>query len=285
MELFVGVLLALGVLLVYATVVEIRLFEYLPFRNWGSRLRNYLLKAGLDHRQRILFLIVVVGLPAFVLLISYGLTRVWPVAIAMMAAVVPLPWGWLRMRLEKRRQRFANAWPDITDSLLTAVRAGVSLPEAVVQLAVVGPETTRPFFQKFATDYRTSGRFDEALYELQRSLYDPTADRVIEVIRLSREVGGNEMGNILRDLSMMMRENLRISGEIQARQSWIVNAARLAVAAPWIVLLLISTRTDAGQAYSSATGMMVLACGGIACTFAYWLMQRLGRINLDHDRR
>lgn len=281
---FLGFLLSVGVLLVYAAVAEIKLFHYLPLQNWFERFRNYLQKAGLEQKQRVFFLTVVAGLPTAMLLTSYSLTGVWPVAIAVTAAVVPLPWGWLRARMEKRRQLFANAWPDITDSLLTAVRAGVSLPEAVVQLAVVGPEVTRLYFQTFATDYRTSGKFDEALSNLQHRLYDATADRVIEILRLSRAVGGSEMGNILRDLSTMMRENLRISGEIQARQSWIVNAARLAVSAPWIVLLLISTRTDAGHAYSSATGMMVLACGGIACTFAYWLMQRMGRISFTESR-
>lgn len=279
-----GIMLAVGILLVYAAFAQIPLFDFGTLQIWLEKFRNYLQKAGLEARHRRVFLGVVVGLPGLVLLLSFSLTQIWPVAIAVTAAVIPLPWGWLRARMEKRRQLFASAWPDITDSLLTAVRAGVSLPEAVVQLAVVGPEVTRPYFQSFAADYRTSGRFEDALTQLQLRLFDPTADRVIEILRLSRAVGGSEMGNILRDLSTLMRENLRISGEIQARQSWIVNAARLAVAAPWIVLLLISTRTDAGRAYSTATGMMVLACGGIACTFAYWMMQRLGRINLEEGK-
>lgn len=283
MGIILGITLSIGILLVYAAVVDYRILDYRPFQTTLRRFRTTLLKAGLNARQRRIFVAFTGIFPLLVGITVYNLTKVLPVAVAVTAAVLPLAPGWLRARLASRRQLIASAWPDITDSLLTAVRAGVSLPEAVVQLAVLGPEVTRPFFVAFAADYRSCGRFDEALERLQVNLADPAADRVIEIIRLSRQLGGNEMGNILRDLSAMMRENLRITGEIEARQSWIVNAARLAVAAPWVVLLLISLRTDAGKAYSTSTGMMVLACGGIACTFAYWLMQRLGRIHYGQE--
>lgn len=279
MGVILGVCLAVGVLLVYSAVLDLHLSAQSNWRRKYLAARQVLTKAGLIGNQQAVFLCLGFATPLLVGLVVYSLTQVLPVAIAVATAVTPLPWGWLRGRLRKRQQLFAYAWPDIVDSLLTAVRAGVALPEAVVQLAQSGPEITRPYFQKFASEYRGNGRFDEALENLQNSLADATAKRVFEVLRLGREVGGSEMGNILRDLSTMMRENLRINGEILARQSWTVNAARLAVAAPWLVLLMISIRTDAASAYSSTAGMMILAFGGIACTFAYWLMQRLGSLN------
>lgn len=283
MPIILGVTLAVGLLLVFASLTDYQIFNYRPLQTLFTRGAATLTKAGLTVPQRRIYLGVTLGAPLLVFGIVYKLTQVAPVAAAVTAAIIPLPFGWLRGRLAKRRQLFANAWPDITDSLLTAVRAGVSLPEAVVQLAETGPEVTRTFFAEFAADFRSSGRFDDSLERLQSRLYDPTADRVLEIVRLSRQLGGTEMGNILRDLSVMMRENLRITGEITARQSWIVNAARLAVSAPWAVLLLISLRTDAGKAYATATGMMVLACGGIACTFAYWLMQRVARVHYGQE--
>ena len=35
-------------------------------------------------------------------------------------------------------------------------------------------------------------------------------------------------------------EALRVAREVESRQSWTANAARLAVVAPWVVLLLMS---------------------------------------------
>jgi tight adherence protein B len=57
-----------------------------------------------------------------------------------------------------------------------------------------------------------------------------------------------------------------------------VNAARLAVAAPWIVLGLVSLRPEAVAAYNSTAGLLVLAVGGMMCALAYRLMVRIGRL-------
>lgn len=60
-----------------------------------------------------------------------------------------------------------------------------------------------------------------------------------------------------------------------------MSAARLAVAAPWIVLAMLSTRPESVQAYSSTTGAMVLLAGAVLTAVAYWLMVRIGRLPED----
>ena len=63
---------------------------------------------------------------------------------------------------------------------------------------------------------------------------------------------------MLRTLSAMVRDDARTRGEIAARQSWTVSAARLAVAAPWLTLVLLCTRTEAAHAYATPAGAVVL---------------------------
>ena len=58
-------------------------------------------------------------------------------------------------------------------------------------------------------------------------------DRLVESLRIAREVGGTDLGHLLRTLSGFLREDARTRAELETRQSWTVNAARLAVAAPW----------------------------------------------------
>jgi len=60
--------------------------------------------------------------------------------------------------------------------------------------------------------------------------------------------------------------------------SWTVNAARLAVAAPWIVLAMLSSRPGSLQAYSRPAGVLVLAIGGVLSLVAYRVMVRIGRL-------
>jgi len=60
--------------------------------------------------------------------------------------------------------------------------------------------------------------------------------------------------------------------------SWTGNAARLAVAAPWIVLAMLSSRPESLQAYSRPAGVLVLAIGAALSFVAYRVMVRVGRL-------
>lgn len=278
MSIVIGLLFSGGVILMWRAItvaprVHIRLSHI-----WSNPIRTRLVRAGMNQRQRQLFYAVSAGAPTVTFTIVYAMTHTWTVALAVALALTPLPWSWLKRKHIRNRAQMIEAWPTIVDSLLSGVRAGVALPEAVIQLASSGPEITRPYFQTFAREYRASGRFSEALSTVQSELLDSTGDQIFEALRLARELGGSELGNLLRDLSTVMREDARIRGEILARQSWTVNAARIAIAAPWIILVLISTRTDAASAYSSLTGVTILATGGFLCAVAYWLMQRIGAL-------
>ena len=58
-----------------------------------------------------------------------------------MAAVLPV--AVLRGRALRRLREHAELWPDAVDNLASAVRAGLSLPEALMQLGERGPEGLR----------------------------------------------------------------------------------------------------------------------------------------------
>jgi tight adherence protein B len=95
---------------------------------------------------------------------------------------------------------------------------------------------------------------------------------------MAREVGGTDLGRLLRTLSTFLREDARTRSELETRQGWTVNAARLALAAPWILLLLLSSQPDAVEAYNSAAGTAVLVVGGGTSFVAYRLMLRIARL-------
>jgi tight adherence protein B len=166
----------------------------------------------------------------------------------------------------------------VVDDLASGVRAGMSLPDALSRVGEHGPHALREPFVAFGLEYQTTGRFGTCLDHLKATLADPVGDRVVEALRVAREVGGGDLGALLRALSGYLRDDLRTRAELESRQSWTVNAARLAVAAPWAVLLLMSLQRDVVSRYASVSGSLVLVAGGALCLLAYRLMVRIGRL-------
>lgn len=211
-------------------------------------------------------------------LLTYGLTSVPAIAAvaALAAGFAPRLWvaGRRRRVLEDTRRR----WPDLVDDMASGVRAGLGIGEALADLVDRAPAPLVPAFTAFAADMRTSGRLGDALANLKSDLADPVGDRVVEVLRTAREVGGSDVGLVLRTLAAFLREENRTRAELAARQSWTVNGARLAVASPWLVLLMLGTRPDAAAAYRQPTGVLVIAVGAAISALAYVAMLRLGRL-------
>lgn len=185
--------------------------------------------------------------------------------------------------LQGRRERRAadqrrTAWPDVIDNLGAAVAAGMSLADAVCAVAISGPVCLRGDFARFAADYRIFGNFNNAVLSLRDRLADPVADRVCEALLTARELGGRDLGSILRALGEFVRQELRLRGEAEARRSWTVNGARLAAGAPWAVLALLASRPGTVEAFRTPLGSILLCATATVTVVAYWLMVRVGRL-------
>ncbi|RHW27607.1 type II secretion system protein F [Nocardioides immobilis] len=272
----VGLGVGLGALLIWSAFATPR--PPRPDAATPGRVEQLLAEAGMGgvSSRSLLLLCGAAGMVVAVIVLAISRTAPLAVVVGVLAAYLPI--AVVSGRVRRRRREFAEVWPEAVDDLTSAVRAGMSLPDAVAALAVRGPEPLRPAFESFALDYQVSGRFGDCLDRLKARLADPVGDRVVEGLRVAREVGGGELGRLLRNLSAYLRDDLRTRSELEARQSWTINGARLAVAAPWVVLLLMSFQTDVITRYRSATGAVVLAVGAALCVFAYRLMMRVGRL-------
>ncbi len=279
---FIGLLAGLGLMAIWLGLSS-RRPRSKPTTRKPSRLREQLAQAGLSS-------VSPAQLVAMQALAALVVTTVATVATSSLAVSVVfglfaalLPRMLVTRMRRKRQADLRELWPEVVDNLTSGVRAGLSLPEALSAIGARGPEALREPFRRFGTDYRTTGRFNESLDRLKDALADPVGDRVCESLRVAREVGGTDLGRLLSTLSSFLRDDARTRAELLARQSWGINAARMAVAAPWLVLVLLATQQETLTAYDSAAGVAILTIGAVVTVGAYRLMIRLGR--LPEDRR
>ena len=248
---------------------------------WSADVTDLLVQAGAEGATPAGLLGGCLACAAITAVLVAALTGAPAIALSFAAMAGYAPLALVRARARRRRAALRALWPEVVDHLSSGVRAGLSLAEAVGQVGERGPVQLRPAFRAFAADYRATGRFGDCLDQLKGRLADPVADRIIEALRLTRDVGGTDLGRLLRTLAAFLRADLRTRGELEARQSWTVNGARLAVAAPWVVLALLATRPEAASAYDTPAGAAVIGVGGASSVLAYRLMLRIGRLPED----
>jgi tight adherence protein B len=275
-----GLVFGLGVLLIWRSGPR-RPQRRRTTSSATTRVHDLLVQAGYPSITVAQLYAICVVAGVLTVVVVGGVSHSITIAVAFGCFAGYAPIALVKLRRRQRQSELRTVWPDVVDNLVSAVRAGLSLPEAVGQLGVRGPEPLRDSFRMFADDYRASGRFGECIDRLKARLADPVADRIVESLRLAREVGGSDLGRLLRTLSQFLREDARTRAELETRQGWTVNAARLALAAPWAVLGLLALRPEAVDAYDSAAGALVLAVGGAVSVAAYRVMLRLARLPED----
>ena len=272
----VGLGVGIGLVLIWSAFVLPRTPRVTP--RAAGRLSALLARAGLGQVSPRSFLSLCLAMAVLGGLVMQVVSQTPPVAVVFAGLAGYSPVALVTGRARRRQREFAEVWPEAVDNLASGVRAGLSLPDAVAALGVRGPEPLREAFAAFAVDYQVSGRFGESLDRLKVRLADPVGDRVVEGLRVAREVGGGELGRLLRNLSGYLRDEARTRSEMVSRQAWTVNGARLAVAAPWLVLLMLSFQAEVIRRYSSPAGAVVLGVGALTCLVAYRLMVRIGRL-------
>ena len=250
-----------------------------PLEGMRARLRQ----AGLGQVPLALLVVVSALLGIAAAATASALSPVLALAVAAGVVAAALPFVIVAGRARARSRATRAVWPDLVDHLVSGLRSGLPLTESLAALAHTGSTETREVFAAFDRELRASGNLGVALDGLKLRLSDPVADRIVETLRMSREVGGAELPQVLRNLAAWLRQDAALRAEVEARQGWIRTAARLGVAAPWVVLLLLSSRPEAASAYNSPLGLGLLAVGLVITVVAYRIMLAVGR--LPEERR
>lgn len=258
MSLVVGLGLALGTCLMWmknADQTRVRLFPFLSGR-------SLLVAISLALLVHVLVKITVLSLLA--LLMSF--------------------WVFSRLDLQQKERAArhrAEAWPDLLEMLVSSIRAGMSLSSAIASLKEAVPEPLKKTISPLFLQLNDGRSIAHTLDAWQEAAEDSVVDRVALALRLSAAVGGRALPVVLLNLASYLRAEARTRAELTARQSWTVNAARLAVAAPWLMVLILGVR--ARDAYQTPTGSLVLLVGACATWVGYEWMVSLAR--LPQERR
>ena len=205
-------------------------------------------------------------------------TRSIVISLAFGALAAGIAFVTVRAKNNLNEAALIAAWPEVIDHLMSGIQSGLSLTESLAGLSTRGPEVLRPAFTQFKATLYGSGDLTQAIEELKALFAHHGSDQIFEALIISKALGGSELLQILRSLGDFLRQDLALHREIEVKHGWIKNSAHLSAAAPWILLLLLSTQPSTAAAYSTTTGAMILIAGLVMTGIAYIWMNRLGRL-------
>jgi tight adherence protein B len=184
----------------------------------------------------------------------------------------------LKQLANQRSEHLTQIWPEVIDHLVAGLYSGLSISEALSELAIRGPEVIRADFSWFNNELRNGSEFTDAINRLRNKFAHHGSDQIFEALLLSKTLGGGELLNTLRTLGSFQREDLILNKEIAIKHGWIKNSAHISAAAPWVLLIMIGTQSGTATAFATPKGLMILIAG-IAMTFlAYLWMSKISKL-------
>jgi len=242
------------------------------------RVRDLLTKSNLTFLSPIQFCISVVAALALIWLLVYGITGSNPIALSICLCATAQGMESFNARVASHALRANLEWPKYLDAVHSLVWSGATLQEAIIDSAKHSPSNVRDAIRELEVDEAGGLPFDQCLDNFKIRLANPVADRFVELTRIAHFSGGRGYLAALRNQSSQLRQENAVWSEIKAKQNWVLSTAKLAILAPWLVLLLLGFRRETAEAFETETGLAVLAIGLIASILAFKLIKSLGKL-------
>jgi len=136
----------------------------------------------------------------------------WAPGLALGAA----PYLFLLQKRKLRLRRFSELLPEAIDLMSRGLRAGQALSASVETIAQESDEPLRSEFRRAADEQSFGLPFREAMINLSRRVPVTDLQFLVTAILVQKETGGN-LAQILDKASHVIRERVRVAGQMRIR--------------------------------------------------------------------
>jgi len=151
--------------------------------------------------------------------------------------VVPL--GWVLYKRSVRFNRFNLQLPDAVDLIGRALRAGHSLPSAMVTVSDESSDPLGPAFRHCADEMNYGLPFREAMLNLYRTFPLPDLQFLISGILLQKETGGN-LPALLDKIAALLRARIHLQQKVKVFTAQGRATGAILIALPFIAFVLLN---------------------------------------------
>lgn len=243
--------------------------------NGGLGLAEHLTRADLKFRTSE-FVMIQVGF-----LVAGGLLSLWRFGFApqfVIAAVGAylLPMRYVKWRQRRRLKKFNGRLPDTLSLLSNALKAGLSLPQA---LEAVATNTSPPISDELARvmrEVKLGTSTAQALANMVRRVGSEDLDLIVTAITIQTSVGGN-LARILDGISHTIRHRVQMKAQISALTAQMRASGWIITLLPFIVAGVLDVITPAyfSVMFSDPLGRALLVLAGFSIFMGNFFVRRI----------
>ncbi len=183
-------------------------------------------------------------------------------------------------RAERRRRAFAEQLPDVLQVLVTSLRGGFGLPQALDAVANQSNEPAASEFKRVLFEIRIGRDPGEALTATAERMKSRDFDWVVSAIQINREVGG-ELALILETLGETVRERQKMRRQIRSLTAEGRISAYILIALPPLLVVAISVLNPGYfKPMSKAPGPVLIVMGVCMLLIGWVWMRRMIKAQL-----
>jgi tight adherence protein B len=221
----------------------------------------------------------VVGLLAAV--IGVAATHNSLIVVPAAAVGAGIPFLWLLLKRNRRRDAFTRQLPDALQALAGALRVGLGLNQGMAMVASDHPYPISAEFARAQREMNLGLGTEEVLLNMAARVRSDDFDLAVAGILTNRQVGGN-LAELLDQVTATLRERVKLKNFIRVLTAQQRISSVIVVAIPPIlmVVLLVGMREYSSYLLSTQIGHIMLAISVVMQLLGIYFIRRIGAIEV-----
>jgi tight adherence protein B len=220
------------------------------------------------------FFVLAIGAGAVLALVFFALFGILGMVIGTIAAPL-LARAYVSSKATTRRRKFGEQLPDLMQSMVSSLRGGYGLPQAIDSAANQAAEPARTELQRVLLEGRIGRDPTEALQAVADRMQSRDFNWVVAAIDINRDIGG-ELALVLENVAETVRERQRLSRQVRTLTAEGRLSAYVLTALPILLALFIKlSNPDYFDPLSKSPGPALVVIAGVLMVVGWVWMRKL----------
>lgn len=201
----------------------------------------------------------------------------WLFGVSAAVFLICLPWYQIRRWAQQRHDQIEDQLADAMVALSNAIKAGLSLAQALEILAQQSPKPIREEFQQMIGEYQLGKPLERCLAETKQRLESENFALFAAAMEASRESGGR-LNETVERIATSVHELQRLDRKIQSETAQArASAVYMAMAPPVILLLyyLVIDPVNTERLFTTFLGQLMVCTAILLDVVAYLWSRRI----------